>query len=45
VQPAFLHCILSSRFNLLCRGALGNCVITGDFEVQALEDTLAAFCK
>lgn len=28
-----------------CRGALGNCVITGDFSVQALDDTLEAFCS
>lgn len=30
---------------VLCRGPLGNCVITGDFAVQALEDTLRAFCS
>ncbi|KAG7672476.1 hypothetical protein Ndes2526B_g09005 [Nannochloris sp. 'desiccata'] len=30
---------------ILLKGALGNCVITGEFEVQALEDTLAAFCS
>jgi 3-dehydroquinate synthase len=30
---------------ILLKGTLGNCVITGEFEVQALEDTLAAFCS
>ncbi|PSC70608.1 3-dehydroquinate synthase [Micractinium conductrix] len=30
---------------ILLKGPLGGCVITGDFEVQALEDTLAAFCS
>ena len=29
---------------ILLKGPLGSCVITGDFEVQALEDTLDAFC-
>ena len=30
---------------ILLKGQLGDCVITGDFEVQALEETLAAFCR
>jgi 3-dehydroquinate synthase len=30
---------------VLLEGALGGCVITGDFGVEALEETLAAFCK
>lgn len=30
---------------ILLKGPLGGCVITGEFEVQALEDTLSAFCS
>uniref|UniRef100_A0A2P2JSN0 3-dehydroquinate synthase, chloroplastic n=3 Tax=Rhizophora mucronata TaxID=61149 RepID=A0A2P2JSN0_RHIMU len=30
---------------ILLRGPLGNCVFTGDFDRQALDDTLRAFCK
>ena len=29
---------------ILLKGSLGNCVITGDFAVEALEETLVAFC-
>lgn len=30
---------------ILLRGPLGNCVITGDFPKQALDETLQAFCQ
>ncbi|KAI3432608.1 hypothetical protein D9Q98_004155 [Chlorella vulgaris] len=30
---------------ILLKGPLSNCVITGDFSVQALDETLQAFCK
>jgi len=30
---------------ILLRGALGNCVITGDFDLAALEETLEEFCS
>ncbi|CAA0829828.1 3-dehydroquinate synthase- chloroplastic [Striga hermonthica] len=30
---------------ILLKGALGNCVFTGDYDRQALDDTLNAFCK
>lgn len=30
---------------ILLKGPLGNCVITGDFELRALEETLEAFCS
>lgn len=30
---------------ILLKGALGGCVITGDFPVAALEETLAAFTR
>jgi len=30
---------------ILLRGALGGCVVTGDFGADKLEETLAAFCK
>ena len=30
---------------ILLEGPLGGCVITGDFPVDALEETLAAFCE
>ena len=28
---------------ILLKGSLGNCVVTGDFDPQVLEDTIAAF--
>ncbi|KAI3451407.1 hypothetical protein Pfo_008072 [Paulownia fortunei] len=30
---------------ILLKGPLGNCVFTGDYDRQALDDTLHAFCK
>ena len=30
---------------ILLKGPLGGCVITGDFSLEALEETLAAFCE
>jgi 3-dehydroquinate synthase len=30
---------------VLLRGPLGGCTITGDFAIEALEQTLAAFCE
>ncbi|KAK6152497.1 hypothetical protein DH2020_015132 [Rehmannia glutinosa] len=30
---------------ILLKGSLGNCVFTGDYDRQALDDTLHAFCK
>jgi 3-dehydroquinate synthase len=30
---------------ILLKGALGGCVVSGDFAAEALEETLAAFCK
>ncbi|KAK4479961.1 hypothetical protein RD792_013015 [Penstemon davidsonii] len=30
---------------ILLKGPLGNCVFTGEYDRQALEDTLRAFCK
>jgi 3-dehydroquinate synthase len=29
---------------VLLKGALGGCVVTGDFEAAKLEETLAHFC-
>lgn len=29
---------------ILLKGPLGSCVITGDFDPAALDETLAAFC-
>jgi 3-dehydroquinate synthase len=37
--------VLDGRLRLvLLEGALGGCVVTGEFEAAALEETLAAFC-
>ncbi len=30
---------------ILLKGSLGSCVFTGDFDTQALDQTLEAFCK
>ena len=30
---------------ILLKGPLGSCVFTGDFDAQALDQTLEAFCK
>lgn len=38
--------VLDGKLRLiLLKGPLGNCVVTGDFAVQALEDTLKSFCS
>lgn len=29
---------------ILLKGPLGGCVVTGDFDPKALDDTLGAFC-
>lgn len=30
---------------ILLKGPLGNCVFTGDYDRNALDETLRAFCK
>lgn len=38
--------VLDGQLRLvLLRGPLGNCVITADFPISALDDTLRAFCR
>ena len=44
--PPWWYQVLDGQLRLvLLRGPLGGCVITSDFPLSALEDTLAAFCR